>query len=80
MGIVDVGFAKPAVTLPPGSRLGLPGAIIFVVGAAMIYVALRGWDAKYAIAGGRIAGGGPRPDAPAEPGTKTGGIPGGVIA
>lgn len=54
--LVNVNVAKPQVTLPPGSRLGLPGAVIFVVGLALIYIALRGWDKKYGLFGGALAG------------------------
>lgn len=60
MPLVGVNVAKPSVTLPPGSRLGLPGALIFVIGIGMVYVALRGWDAKYGLLGGRLAGTGIR--------------------
>lgn len=45
-----------------GRPLVLPSAIIFLVGAALVYFALRGWDDKYglfnkALAGGNTTGG-----------------------
>jgi hypothetical protein len=38
--------------------LVLPSALIFLAGAVLVYFALRGWDGKYRLFGGTLAGGG----------------------
>lgn len=40
-----------------GRPLVLPSVLIFLAGAALFYFALRGWDRKYQLFGGRLAGG-----------------------
>lgn len=40
-----------------GRPLVLPSALIFIAGAALLYFALRGWDNKYRVFGGKLAGG-----------------------
>ena len=37
--------------------LVLPSALIFLAGAVLVYFALRGWDSKYRLFGGTLAGG-----------------------
>jgi hypothetical protein len=40
-----------------GRPLVLPAALIFLAGAVLVYIALRGWDSKYHLFGGSLAGG-----------------------
>lgn len=37
-------------------KIATPAAIIFLVGVALVYFALRGWDEKYGTFGGSFTG------------------------
>lgn len=37
-------------------QLATPAALILVIGLALVYFALRGWDSKYQTFGGALAG------------------------
>lgn len=37
-------------------KIATPAALIFLVGVALMYFALRGWDAKYALFNGSLSG------------------------
>ena len=39
------------------TTLATPSAILFVLGLALIYFAIRGWDSKYKVLGGRLTDG-----------------------
>jgi hypothetical protein len=39
-----------------GRTLALPSTLLFVAGLALIYFALRGFDAKHGLFGGKLAG------------------------
>jgi hypothetical protein len=51
---VNINTARPNVTIPPGSRLGFPGALLFIAGSALVYWVLAQWDEKHQLFGGRI--------------------------
>lgn len=37
-------------------KIATPAAVIFLVGIALVYFALRGWDEKYRTFGGTFSG------------------------